>query len=212
MFDPSARSEYLTGFHKRKLERKKKAQKFHQEQERLAKVQERKERREEDENNFKEQWSQLQQARAMTIGGLDNDEEDGFGGNQEWEGFTEEDPLPSKKGILARKTVYTATDPSLLGDALVDEITTVEVEELNTPQEESRLEAVAQANCVDLSKLEEILEKSIDRAQNYAVVCGVTKPKQKKKKFRYLTKAERRENNRKVKLGKLKNRKRALDK
>ncbi|KAH3675702.1 hypothetical protein WICPIJ_009289, partial [Wickerhamomyces pijperi] len=41
-FDPESRQEYLTGFHKRKLERQKKAQEYHKEQDRLAKIEERK--------------------------------------------------------------------------------------------------------------------------------------------------------------------------
>ena len=65
----------------------------------------------------------------------------------------------------------------------------------NTVDTEEKLQQLAKLNNVNLDKSDQILEKSIERAKNYAVICGVAKPnpiKQKKKKFRYLTKAERR--------------------
>ena len=46
-FDKDSRLDYLTGFHKRKLERQKKAREFNKEQDRLAKIEERKKIRDE---------------------------------------------------------------------------------------------------------------------------------------------------------------------
>lgn len=230
VFDKEKRQEYLTGFHKRKLERKKKAQEYHKEQERLAKIEERKQTREERQRNFEEQLSQIQAAKGLSaqINGagkgseenIDENEWSGFGDNNEEEN-DQSDNLDSSdnelklKGILLRKQVYKVEDPHVLGDAVVDEETTVVVESLENPYTASlaqrSLEAAAKANNVRLEKLEEILEKSITRAKKYAIVCGVSKPKptpQKKKKFRYLTKSERHANNAKAKLSKLKSRKR----
>lgn len=42
VFDKDSRQEYLTGFHKRKLQRQKKAQDYNKEQDRLARIEERK--------------------------------------------------------------------------------------------------------------------------------------------------------------------------
>ncbi|KAF5208702.1 putative ribosomal RNA-processing protein [Clavispora lusitaniae] len=223
VFDKESRQEYLTGFHKRKLERKKKAQQYYKEQERLAKIAERKETREEQQRTFEEQLKQLKEAKDLSIGF--EEEKDGSGAseeveNDEWTGFddeksneseTSEDDAPVK-GILQKKQVYKIDDPESLGDAVVDDETTVTVETLENPHAlsltQTTLEAVARANNVNLNKSEEILEKSITRANKYAVVCGVAKPKAKKKKFRYLTKSERHANNVKAKMSKLKSRKR----
>ncbi|CCH46832.1 Activating transcription factor 7-interacting protein 1 [Wickerhamomyces ciferrii] len=125
----------------------------------------------------------------------EDDEEDEF---EEWSGF-EEDKEPKSKGILKR--IYAASNPDHNNskDESDDEGTTVTIEniELN-----NNLEEIAKLNYVNLTKSQEILDKSIDRAKKYAVIAGAEKPKknlaQKKKKFRYLTKTERRANNRKA--------------
>lgn len=229
VFDKDSRQEYLTGFHKRKLERKKKAQQFHKEQERLAKIEERKQTRDEKQRNFEEQLSQFAAAKGLDAQVNEDSEGKNDRGNEdEWTGFGGDDEekdgqnekLDSSddenlKGILLRKHVFKIEDPQVLGDAVVDDETTVVVESLENPYNASlaqrSLEAAAKANNVHLEKLDEILENSITRAKKYAIVCGVSKPKptpQKKKKFRYLTKSERHANNAKAKLSKLKSRKR----
>lgn len=226
VFDRASRQEYLTGFHKRKLERKKKAQEYHKEQERLAKISERKQLRDERQRTFEEQLKQVNEAKSLNIDSDQDDEnedkKEDIGADsvtKEWSGFGEDNEESSSsdddtpvKGILLRKTVYKIEDPETLGDAVVDDETTVTVETLENPRDayiaQTSLDAIAKANNVNLNKLEEILEKLITRAKNYAVVCGVSKPKTKKKKFRYLTKSERQANNKKAKLSKLKSRKR----
>lgn len=219
VFNKDSRQEYLTGFHKRKVERKKKAQEFYKEQERLAKIEERKQVRDERQRNFEEQLRQLDSSKSIEVG-LDLDLEENL--DEEWSGFDDANGESSAteeeaglKSILLSKHVYKIEDPAALGDAVVDEETTVTVETLDNPYTAAlanrSLEAVARANNVSLEKLEEVLEKSILRAKKYAVVCGVSKPKpkpQKKKKFRYLTKSERQANNTKARLSKMKSRKR----
>lgn len=233
VFDPKNREEYLTGFHKRKVERQKKAQVYNKEQDRLAKIEERKKAREERQRDFEEQIKNLNETKNFLI---DNEMEESSrksakkklnstengsteNGNTEngtWEGFSEDEEDSDSepvRGILQRKQVYRIDNPEALGDAVVDEETTVTVEALENPYaakfEQTGLEAMAKANFVDLKKSDEVLEKAISRAKNYAVVCGVSKPKPKavkKKKFRYLTKTERQQNNRKIKLSKMKSR------
>lgn len=234
VFDRESRQEYLTGFHKRKLERKKKAQEYHKEQERLAKISERKQLREERQRTFEEQLKQVKEADAFAIDSdkEEDQDEDNKKPNKElevpaenqddgvWTGFEEQNNEENEssdenepiKGILLRKTVYKIDDPETLGDAIVDDETTVTVETLENPRDaflaQTSLDAIAKANNVNLKELEKILEKLIDRAKNYAVVCGVAKPKTKKKKFRYLTKSERQANNTKARLSKMKSRNR----
>lgn len=229
VFDKESRHEYLTGFHKRKLQRQKKAQEFHKEQERLAKIEERKQLKQERERDLQNQLQQFKKT-AQEIAAINNDigfdqsddNNDNDNENEEWSGFQEdeegegeevtdeddEDKEKPLKGILHHTEIY-KQDPSLSNitknGAIIDDETTVVVESLDNPNAvdtEEKLQQLAKLNNVNLDKSDQILEKSIERAKNYAVICGVAKPnpiKQKKKKFRYLTKAERRENVRKEK-------------
>lgn len=228
VFDKAAREEFLTGFHKRKVERQKKAQAYHKEQERKARIEEKKQLRREEQTKFEEQLKQLRELReALDLGGTEEDATPNGNAeesDEEWTGFgddadeageaeegkeveSEDEPV---RGILLRKQVYKLEDKDILGDAIADKETEVTIESLDNPYTAAitgrSVEALAKANNVDLDKSDEVLEGSIKRAKDYAKLCGVEKPKQKKKKFRYLSKAERRENNRKQKLSKLKSR------
>ncbi|CAD1808741.1 Nucleolar protein 12 (25kDa) family protein [Candida parapsilosis] len=224
-FDKESREEYLTGFHKRKLQRKKKAQEYIKEQERLARIEERKQLRDERKRDLENQLREFNEKAkelAMINGGLADDDSEGDGEEKaeedEWTGFDEEateetsteNKSVSLKGILHHKEVY---EPDSNLDGFGDE-TTVTIESIDKPlghhANGTNLEQIAKTNNVDLNKSEEVLEEAVERAKNYAVLCGVAKPskvekpKAKKKKFRYLSKAERRENTRKEKLkGKL---------
>ncbi|KAL6940728.1 hypothetical protein ACO0QE_004641 [Hanseniaspora vineae] len=228
VFDKSSRLDYLTGFHKRKLERQKKAQEFNKEQERLAKIEARKRTKQEREEetrkqleNFKKGMKEVgdyvgsdeeQEEVDVLPGSKDTDDES----EEEWAGFDEaekeskntgageedsaesykyEDPHQTKS-ILKRKTVY-------------EDDTNVEVEAL---EPNDNFEFIAKLNNVNLEKSEDILKDSINRASKYARFMGMhdenddkvetrskkKEPKQKKKKFRYLTKGERRDNQRKA--------------
>lgn len=237
VFDPNVRQEFLTGFHKRKVERQKKAKAFHEKQERLRRIEERRLEREQRQKEFEEKMKERDMVKNLELARLgadsDDDNKRGTAGkdaqSQEgdlddskstWEGFgsdglkkdsdDEETPL---KGILHTKHVYKIDDPRTLGDAVVDEETTVTINLVDNPymiRTGVSFEEIARANRVNLQKSEEVLEKSIDRAKKYAVICGVdkNKRKKKKKKFRYLTKGERSDNNQKIKLSKMKSRKR----
>lgn len=249
VFDKKAREEFLTGFHKRKVERQKKAQAYHKEQERKARIEERKQLREQEQSKFEEQLKQLREQRELfeklnskdgVIEEKENDqqEEDTQATNgeieDEWNGFEENseglnealnealkddsEDEDAVKGILRKKQVYKVDEEAGLGDVIVDKETEVTIESLDNPYTTAisnrSIEALAKANNVNLDKSDEVLEGSIKRAKDYAKLCGVDKSKQKpkKKKFRYLTKAERRENNRKQKLSKLKSRRQGMQK
>lgn len=221
VFDKESRKEYLTGFHKRKLERQKKAQQYNKEQERLARIKERKEIRDERKLDMEKQLQKFNETVAkitnLNEDSSDDDEWSGFdedknlSDNQQQEGGEELDKEPEQlkqeelKGILSHKEVYKLTGEEEFDDnVVIDDETTVEVESIENPivtkMRQTNLEILAKVNNVDLSKSEEILDESIKKAKNYAVVCGVAKPsykdKVKKKKFRYLSKAERKVNTR----------------
>lgn len=219
VFDKESRKEYLTGFHKRKLERQKKAQVYNKEQDRLARIKERKEIRDERKLDMEKQLQKFNETVAK-ITNINDDSSD----DEEWSGFDkknekgsddeEGDEEPTEleelqkdelKGILNHKEVYKLTGEEAFEDnVVIDDETTVEVESIENPivtkMRETNLEIIAKVNNVDLSKSNDILDESIKKAKNYAVVCGVSKPsykdKPKKKKFRYLTKAERKVNTR----------------
>lgn len=255
-FDKESRKEYLTGFHKRKVQRQKKAQEYHKEQDRLFKIEERKRIRDERKKDaevelqkFNDSIKNVKNFKGFKnsengedeiidelneIGELESDNNDDWTEDVririkedgEWRGFSEtpnndsdndsesdsdsdeeddqevdEKPI---KGILHHTEVY-KQDPSInstiSNGVIIDDETTVTVESLENPNL-TNLETVAKQNNVNLEKADEILEKSIQRAKNYAVLCGVSKPKPKsgpKKKFRYLSKSERKDNLRKEK-------------
>ncbi|KAK6460630.1 nucleolar protein 12-domain-containing protein [Scheffersomyces coipomensis] len=235
VFDKDSREEYLTGFHKRKLQRQKKAQEYIKEQERIARVDERKKMRDERKKDLENQLKQFQETVKKISTLDDSDDEEEKVEKEEWKGFKgeqaeesaddndddddeEEEKPVSKgsaakplKGILHHTEIYTidkdepvyAYNPNN-GNAIIDDETEVVVESLDNPAivsaQEASLAAIAKLNNVNLEKSEEILEKTIHKAQNYAKVVQNYEKKQhpqKKKKFRYLTKGERRENTRK---------------
>ena len=213
VFDKDARVEYLTGFHKRKIERQKKAQVYNKEQERLAKIEERKKLKDEKKRDMEKLLKRFNETVKDILefaGGLDDEESDA----DTWDGIQDDGAAaaggasdqPARKGILQHQEVYKLEDALVLEDSpvIIDDETTVTVELLDNPavvSAQANLKAFARANNVDLAQSEKVLEDSVKRAKNYAVVCGVAKPskddKKKKKKFRYLTKAERRANTRK---------------
>ncbi|ANZ76791.1 BA75_03392T0 [Komagataella pastoris] len=217
VFDGEARVDYLTGFHKRKLQRRKKAQEFAKEQERLARLEERAKIREERKKNIHKQLekynksikelngdvtelnisidSELEanvfhdhnQNRNQSDGEFDEEEDDA-----DWVGF-DEDNENDVKGILKRQEVYVSTNEN----APIKGRSSVEIEELAPNGID--ITQIARANFVDLTKSKEILDKSIERAKKYAeLINGSRTPKTKsRKKFRYLSKTERKANTRK---------------
>ena len=186
-FNKDDRLEYLTGFHKRKLQRQKKAQEFQKEQERLAKIEQRKEMREERKRQMEENLKQFRKGLDLEkeINGSDEDDDEDDEHNnkkpkekkdetdlesaEEWYGF-------DQKPIL--KSSYPGAEVSI--EAL---------------EPNDNLDLLAKVNNVKLDESDRILKQSISRAGKYAKFLGMEEaPKPKKKKFRYLTKGERKVN------------------
>lgn len=198
-FDKDSRLDYLTGFHKRKVQRQKKAQEFNKEQDRLRRIeerqkvrQERKEIMEEQLKTFKESLNleaEIEDAKKGDVDGAKVESDDS------WHGFDsdEEEVDGDKEGNDVKPILKKGAVTEIYDDS-----TTVEVESL---EPNDNFEYLANLNNVKLEKAEKVLTQSINRATKYAKFLGVDdkqKKKPKVKKFRYLTKNERRVNQRKA--------------
>ncbi|CAR28032.1 hypothetical protein ZYGR_0N05200 [Zygosaccharomyces rouxii] len=182
-FNKDDRLEYLTGFHKRKLQRQKKAQEFQKEQERLAKIEQRKEMREERKRQMEENLKQFRKGLDLEkeINGSDEDEDDD---NKEPEEKKDESELENAEEW------YGFDQKPILKSSYPDAEVSIETLEPN-----DNLDLLAKANNVKLDESDQILKQSISRAGKYAKFLGMEEaPKPKKKKFRYLTKGERKVN------------------
>lgn len=189
-FDKDSRLDFLTGFHKRKVQRQKKAQEFNKEQERLAKIEERKKTRDQRKKEAEEQLRKFKES-MKDVGdyiGSDNDDDiiDQASSSDEaesWDGFTDGEEDGSVKPIL-KKT-----------EQIYEDETHVDIEPL---EPNDNFEYLAKINNVKLEQSKKVLDESIERAKKYAKFLGMDEKPKKKKKFRYLTKAERRQNQRKA--------------
>ncbi|KKZ65803.1 hypothetical protein EMCG_01188 [[Emmonsia] crescens] len=148
LFDPSARAEYLTGFHKRKLQRAKHAQenaeKRAKEEKREQRKRIREERRAELERAIAENRTvmrEISRAAAGESGSDDEDDEEAQENNnmdEEWEGIPEPPPVDYEAEYIDE-----------------DKYTTVTVEELDTSREGLRRKA-------DKENAEEAAEENDD--------------------------------------------------
>lgn len=204
-FDKDSRLDYLTGFHKRKLERQKKAREFNKEQDRLAKIEERKKIRDERKEQMDKQMRKFKEGLEIEadiqeeIDNAINGKKDAESDNESWDGFSDDD----KEDTDSSSGVKPILKPNQVSAAVYEDETTVEVESLE-PNE--NFEYLAKINNVKLETSEKVLDQSITRAKKYAKFLGMgetedddgKKKKKKQKKFRYLTKNERKENQRKA--------------
>lgn len=104
---------------------------------------------------------------------------------EEWEGFQDDEDIP--KGILKKREVYTSSNGA-------HDETEVVIEDISN----GSLEEIAKANYVNLARSKEILEKSIERARRYAIIASEPPQTVKRRKYRYLSKTERRQNQKKA--------------
>ena len=200
-FDKDSRLDYLTGFHKRKLQRQKKAQESIKEQERLLKIEERKKVRDERKKQMDEQMRRFKETLDIQAeiddllnGKTKADDKDNNDSDDSWNGFDDND-----EGNESESSVKPILKTNSFGTAIYEDDTTVEIESLE-PNENFAF--LAKTNNVELEKSEKVLDQSITRAKKYAKFLGMDdskdKKKKSKKKFRYLTKNERKNNQRKA--------------
>lgn len=193
-FNKDDRLQYLTGFHKRKLQRQKKAQEFQKEQERLTRIEQRKEMREERARQMEENLRQFRQGLDLDreINGSDQDGDDDDDGNKNQEENKDETESESVEEW------YGFDQKPILKSSYPDAEVSIETLEPN-----DNLDVLAKVNNVKLDESDRILKQSISRAGKYAKFLGMEeKPKPKKKKFRYLSKGERKMNQLKADKGK----------
>ncbi|KAJ4411083.1 hypothetical protein N0V91_001456 [Didymella pomorum] len=179
-FNPAAREEWLTGFHKRKLERRKHAENENLKKEKEEKLRFRKELREQRKIDLEKHVSETNRLMRLANGDIpdepsseDDDEEDPLTGEATFTGFD---------------------DPINLEDEYIDEdkYTTVTVETVGINRtgfsrpgeeaEELRKEREAREEAEKEAKKKRVWTKEKPKSD---------RPKKKKVKFRYETKAER---------------------
>lgn len=195
-FDQDSRKDFLTGFHKRKLARQAEAKRKAEEMNRAERIAERQRIRDERKAAINVGMDRLKDAEkiianstaakdaARSKARFTDDSSDSESGqdeqSDEFNGFEDSDG----SGILKRQSNY--------GDSKVT------VEEINLDP------------YVDVGRSEQVLDEATEKAQNYAKYVEqiesrqqrqeeAVRKQQKKKKFRYLPKSERRMLNRKSK-------------
>lgn len=197
-FDPAARQEYLTGFHKRKLQRIKHAQETAQKREREEKVQQRKEvrispglfgkKRDVDDLQIRDERKRDLEKHVAEVNALlkkqidssaEEDFEDEDAKDDDWAGFED---IPTLDGT----------------DEYIDEgkYTTVTIKELDDVRDfESQSEDEdGEAKTTDNSDKAATTEPGRRKKSQQG-----GKPKQKKKKFRYESKLDRQADRKKLK-------------
>ncbi|KAI0977341.1 nucleolar protein 12-domain-containing protein [Xylaria arbuscula] len=197
-FDNDARAEYLTGFHKRKLQRAKHAQEQAAERARQERIEGRKQLREDRKRELEEHVQSVNDAlklaaQAGYIAGEEGESSNDDDTAEEWGGF--QDTAPAQKETIDHEEEYIDED----------RYTTVTVESVNVSKD-------------GLTSSRPDEEESADEEQN---VDKNTRPepekrggrnrdttKKKKHKFRYETKLERQITNIKQKV---KNKRRPRD-
>lgn len=229
-FDSESRVTYLTGFHKRKVERKKNAQKHAEDMAKKERIEERARIREERKEQVRKKLEEMKAALVLNpfLNREDQDEpfvetgrnhgkksvewDDDEAEDEAWGGIKDDDEEEeseeeseegsnSVKSIL-KKQIYEIDNV----DAPVVGHSEVVIESLDNPNSATTVEpidltTIAEHMHVNLDKSGEVLDESLLRAKKYARLMGVSekppsmeKPKVKKKKFRYLSKAERKVN------------------
>ncbi|CAK7266171.1 hypothetical protein SEPCBS119000_001890 [Sporothrix epigloea] len=199
-FDNSARSDYLTGFHKRKVQRQKHAQEVASEKARQEKIAFRKELKVQRQKDVEEHVRQVNEAlrQARMAGGeevTDGEDEDGEDDDQEWAGI--EDDTPAVAEFVDHEEEYIDED----------KYTTVTVEAVDIDRDGMHALSGRHTSDSESSEVGSDDEGNQDKAgtkmKKHAKgdaadgkegsKDGQKKvwPKKKKKKFRYESKTER---------------------
>lgn len=201
-YDAANRTEYLTGFRKRKTQRKERAQEKAKEEARLHRIAERKKIRDERKSDQEKEnvrmnkaLKDIERARTgqfsddedmkSTARGSDDDDASDASDYSDWEGL-------DKPGVLKKQKKKFVDEKSGAKTTV-----TIEAVSLDSDNEDEQRNNAY----VDMTKAEEVLQESMDKAGLAAVYSGMAEPKKKvfptkkpKKKFRYLSAGERRIN------------------
>ncbi|KAI1355053.1 nucleolar protein 12-domain-containing protein [Xylaria sp. FL0043] len=179
-FDDEARAEYLTGFHKRKLQRVKHAQEQAAERARQEKIEARRQLREDRKREIEEHVQHVNEALklAAQAGYIESEEGDSSGDDtaEEWTGFQD---TSGQQDTVDHEEEYVDED----------RYTTVTVESVNVSKDgltSSRPDEEESAE-----EEEEKIDKGIEAQTEKKSDKNRTADKKKKRKFRYETKLER---------------------
>ncbi|KAH6612505.1 nucleolar protein 12-domain-containing protein [Boeremia exigua] len=177
-FDPAAREEYLTGFHKRKVARRKFAEEEAAKKDKEEKLRARKELRQQRKTDLEKHVSETNRLMRLANGDIPSASENDSDSETE-------DPATGEP------TFTGFDDPINLADEYIDEdkYTTVTVESIgitrsgfSRPGEAEALAAADRAKGEEALKTKRVWTKERPRSE---------RPKKKKVKFRYETKSER---------------------
>ncbi|KAF4120163.1 ribosomal RNA-processing protein 17 [Geosmithia morbida] len=192
-FDFDARHEYLTGFHKRKLQRQKYAQEEAAKKERQEKIEIRKQAREERKREVEDHVNMVnsllkQSGHIGASGETSSSEDDADNDQDEFEGFPD------------RPNLDMVDDEEEYIDE--DRYTTVTVETVDISRDGLNKPATREEEAAAAAAAEEKRKKYAEAAaaeEEAKAKKEDAKQKKKKKKFRYETKLERSLNDRKQK-------------
>ncbi|RMY07858.1 hypothetical protein D0868_05128 [Hortaea werneckii] len=186
-FDPSARNEYLTGFHKRKQARIENARETAKKRDKEEKVRERQEMRKQKKEDLEKHVREVNQELRKqnpdldVDGGEEEDSDEGEG--EEWKGFEEGD---AKDGL--------GEDEEYVDE---DKYTTVTVEAMGGSDDDDEREEDSEEPIKAAASAQVAEQKTAngdvktEKKRTWSKKNPNEKPKQKKHKFRYESKAER---------------------
>ncbi|KAK5194846.1 hypothetical protein LTR92_004975 [Exophiala xenobiotica] len=185
-FDPAARQEYLTGFHKRKLQRAKHAQEAAEKRAKEERLVERRKLREQRKADLERHVEEVN-AMLRTTAAL-NGSEIGVGGTEsadEWSGISDSEPAPvDHEAEYIDEDKYTTVTVEAMDVSREGLFKAEQAKDSENPQQEE--EGVAEAEPEDLS------EKKKRKWTQAKPKSSTDKPKRKKKRnFRYEGKVER---------------------
>ncbi|KAK4177629.1 putative ribosomal RNA-processing protein [Triangularia setosa] len=187
-FDRTARTEYLTGFHKRKLERKKYAQQIAEQKAREERIETRKQIREERKQALEEHVQTIQQILREAEAAGTNTGKDGQ--EEEWDGLSDDEVVEA---------------PIDMEEEYIDEdkYTTVTVEAVSVDRDGLHKPKLVSSDD-EAPETEKPEDEDTKGAKGSAK--RAKEPPKKKKKFRYETKFDRQLTERKQKAKKRKQR------
>ncbi|KAI0430843.1 nucleolar protein 12-domain-containing protein [Xylaria sp. FL1042] len=178
-FDDEARAEYLTGFHKRKLQRAKHAQEQAAERARQEKIEARKQLREDRKREIEEHVQHVNNALklAAQAGYIESEEDDSSGDDtaEEWTGFQD---TAGQQDTIDHEEEYVDED----------RYTMVTVESVNVSKDGLTSSRPDEEESADE---EEDRDKSVEAQPEKRRDKNRDTTKKKKQKFRYETKLER---------------------